>query len=86
MNLTSDERTSGNVTNKLIINGAYNFLRSDAVNPLNILLIPLLLIDEDYEANNLLIVINAFRPLSFHLYTIGNLLYISEVQIKTCFE
>ena len=37
-------------------------------------------------ANNLLIVINAFRPLTFHLYTIGNLLYIFQVQIKTCFE
>ena len=56
---------------------------SDADNPLNILLIPLLLIDEDYVANNLLIVINAFRPLAFHLYTIGNLLYIFQVQIQT---
>ena len=37
-------------------------------------------------ANNLLIVINAFRPLTFHLYTTGNLLYIFQVQIKTCFE
>ena len=49
------------------------------------LLIPILLIDEDFKANNLLIVINAFRPLTFHLYIICNLLCIFEVQIQTVF-